>query len=65
MKLPDYNEYAELNRLLIAMGVKTIPTVPSVKFERTRLVESANQTFDPIDVEMECSECNREDDTVA
>ena len=35
MKLPDYNEHAELNRLLIAM-----------------------------DVEMECSECNREDDTV-
>lgn len=34
MKLHDYSKCIEINRLMVAMGVSSIPTLPVVKFER-------------------------------
>lgn len=52
MRLPDYTKCVEINQLLVAMGVKTIPTLPVVRFEKEIIKRFEREYFDHEDVKI-------------
>jgi len=52
MKLPDYSKCVEINQLMIAMGVSSIPALPVVKFERDIVQRFEREYLDQEDVKI-------------
>lgn len=52
MKLHDYTKCVEINQLMVAMGVKTIPALPVVKFEREIIHRVEKEYPDQHDIEI-------------
>jgi len=53
MKFPDYKNCVEINQLMVAMGVSSIPELPVVRFKREIVNRFEREYMDPEDIKID------------